>query len=373
LPRLESCVTGFRAHIALCVRADASHGVLGVLDVEQIVREEQSKSEQTSAQRYGDPGKESLRWERTVERTEGRVGARASLIHVRDREGDDYAQLCAMAKNGWRFVQRMRQARLLAETPNHAPEARKVDDAMKPLSGTCEREVHLSPRAQSKFDRRPAKDRKRYPPRRSRLARLRFDACTLHIRRPDSVPDELPGSLTVNVVHVWEVDAPPDADPVEWYLLTTEPIDTDERVLRIVDIYRARWLIEEFNKGLQTGCQYERLQIESAERLWSMLAFYCPIVCNLLVLRSLAHQDVECSAADVLDEDQIHVLRAENPKLGDKPLSAQTALALIARLGGHFTHNGPPGWLVLMRGMATLQERTLGWRLAAQWPARAPP
>jgi hypothetical protein len=376
LPRLESTSTGFRAHVALCARVDASggvRGVLGVLDLEQIVREEQTKSGQTFAEQYNNPAKESLRWQRTVERTQARVAGRGSLIHVRDREGDDYAQLSAMVQEGWRFVQRMRQPRRLAEAPEHDPEARKVDEAMHALTGICERTVHLSPRAQSKCDPRPAKDRKRYPARRIRQARLRFRACRLEVLRPHYVPKHFGSSLPLNVVHVQEVDAPPDTDPVEWYLLTTEPIDTVEQVLRVVDIYRARWLIEEFNKGLQTGCQYEKLQIETADRLWSMLAFYCPIVTNLLALRALAHSDADAPAEEVLDADELDVLRAEHPKVRDTRLNAHAALALIARLGGHFSHNGPPGWLVLLRGMVTLRERTAGWRLAKQLPIRAPP
>jgi hypothetical protein len=373
LPRLEASATGFRAHVALCVRADAGHGVLGVLDLEQIVRDDDSKSDQSIGERYNDPGKESLRWQRTVDRTEARVAGRAALIHVRDREGDDYAQLCAMAQKGWRFVQRMRQARLLAEAPEHASEARKVDEAMRGLAGVCEREVHLSPRAQGKRDPRPAGTRKLHPARRSRQARLRFHACSLQVRRPDNAPKHLPPALSLNVVHVREIDVPPEADPVEWYLLTTEPVETVEQVLRVVDIYRARWLIEEFNKGLQTGCQYEKLQMETADRLWSMLAFYCPIVTNLLALRALAHQDAATPAADVLDRDELDVLCAERPRLRSKPLTVQAALLAIASLGGHFTHNGPPGWLVLLRGMASLRERTQGWRLARQQPSRAPP
>jgi hypothetical protein len=375
LPRLESKATGFRAHIALGVRADSERGVLGVLDLEQIVRPDETKSDQSIEQRYNDPDKESLRWQRTVERTEARVAGRAALIHVRDREGDDYAQLCAMAQTGKRFVQRLRQARLLATAPEHAPQARKIDDAMQTLEGICERQVNLSPRAQNKLgDKRPAGTRKLHPARRSRQARLRFSACSLLVRRPDNAPKDLPPALSLNVVYVHEIDVRPGEDPVEWYLLTTELIDTVEQVLRVVDIYRARWLIEEFNKGLQTGCNYEKLQLETPDRLWSMLAFYCPIVTNLLVLRALAHQDASAPADKVLDPDELAVLRAESPKLRN-PLTVQVALNLIARLGGHFTHNGPPGWLVLLRGMATLRDRAQGWRLARLHlqPARAPP
>jgi Transposase DDE domain len=373
LPRLESKATGFRAHVALCV-SEASHAMLGVLDMEQIIRDDERKSDQSATERYNDPVKESLRWARTVERTEARIAGRATLIHVRDREADDYAQLCAMTHQSWHFVQRMRQARLLAGAPEHAPAARKVDEAMRGLTGVCEREVALSPRAQSKFDTRPAGTRRLHPARRSRQARLRFRACALDVRRPDNAPKHLPPALTLHVVHVEEIEVPPEADPVEWYLLTSEPVDTVEQVLRVVDIYRARWLIEEFNKGLQTGCQYEKLQIETAERLWTMLAFYCPIVTNLLALRALAHQNADTPASDVLDADEVDVLRAGRRELRNRTLTVQVALALIARLGGHFTHNGRPGWLILLRGMATLRERAAGWRLARlQPPSRAPP
>ena len=41
-------------------------------------------------------------------------------------------------------------------------------------------------------------------------------------------------------------------EPVDWLLLTSEPIDTDEQILEVVDIYRARWLIEEYFSALKT-------------------------------------------------------------------------------------------------------------------------
>ena len=372
LPRLESKATGFRAHIALCAGLE-NHDVLGVLDLEQIVRKDESKAGQSDIERYNDPNKESLRWQRTVDRTEARTQARARLIHVRDREADDYAQLCDLVQKGRRFVQRMRQARVLSDAPEHAPDARKIDDAMRTLTGICEREVHLSPRAQSKFDPRPHGTRKLHPARLGRPARLSFRACTLQVKRPANAPRTLPPALSLNVVNVLELDVPDGADAIEWFLLTSEPIDTVEQVERIVDIYRGRWLIEEFNKALQTGCQFEKLQMESADRLWTMLAFYCPIATDLLAMRALAHKAADTPADAVLHPDELDVLRAERPRLRTKPLTVQSALLAIAALGGHFSSNGPPGWLVLLRGMVTLRERAHGWRLAKQPPTRGPP
>lgn len=368
LPRLEGKATGFRAHVALAVRPGKVRTVLGVLDLRQIVRPEQSKSNQSARERYEDPEKESLRWSQTVEATEQRVAGRASLIHVRDREGDDYEQLLTMgrADKPQRFVQRMRQPRLLAEAPAANPTARKVDDAFEGVRGICERNVNLSARAQGKFDQRTKEDKKIYPARQYRVARLQFAAQTLLIRRPDNASKDLPASLELNVVHVVEIDPPAGEEGVEWYLFTGEPIDTVDSVLRVVDIYCTRWLIEEFNKALKTGCTFEKLQCETVERLWAMLALYAPIAAELLALRTLAHNDTEHSASDVLGREELEVLQAGRPSKSKKSsaLTVRDALLLIARMGGHFRSNGDPGWLVLLRGMVKLREQVFGFRLA---------
>jgi hypothetical protein len=48
----------------------------------------------------------------------------------------------------------------------------------------------------------------------------------------------------VNVVTVLEHDCPKGEQPIEWYLVTNEPIDTTEQVAAVVDADRARWVIE---------------------------------------------------------------------------------------------------------------------------------
>ena len=37
--------------------------------------------------------------------------------------------------------------------------------------------------------------------------------------------------------------------------LTTEPVATSADIEAVVDMYRTRWLIEECNKALKTGCR----------------------------------------------------------------------------------------------------------------------
>lgn len=156
-------------------------------------------------------------------------------------------------------------------------------------------------------------------------------------------------------MHVREIDAPSEVQPVEWLLLTTESIDTPEDVLTVVDHYRARWTIEEFNKAIKTGCQYEKRQLESAHALFVALAFCIPIAWQMLALRHQARLQPEASATTVLTQRRLDVLRiiSKRMPLSEKPTAKEVWYA-IASLGGHRARNGPPGWQSLRDGLERL-------------------
>ena len=61
-----------------------------------------------------------------------------------------------------------------------------------------------------------------------------------------------------------------DSD-IEWILFTRSSITSFEDALEIVTIYRHRWLIEEYHKCLKTGCQIEKVQLGTADRLLNSL------------------------------------------------------------------------------------------------------
>ncbi len=100
-----------------------------------------------------------------------------------------------------------------------------------------------------------------------------------------------------------------------------------------------------------------------------------PIAWRLLLLRNDARDQPAIAASQVLDSDEIDVLRAavakrrrlpENPTILDAMLS-------IASLGGHLKHNGAPGWQTLASGYESLCLLVEGWRLrAAVQPAFVP-
>ena len=142
------------------------------------------------------------------------------------------------------------------------------------------------------------------------------------------------------MVHVHEEHAPEGEDPVEWLLFTTEPVATSSDIEAVVDMYRARWLIEECNKALKTGCCYEDRQLESRQALLSLLAMTLPIACELLWLRSPCRANPGQPARQVLTCVQLQIFHALGSyKLPSEP-TAHDALWAVASLGGHIRSNG---------------------------------
>jgi hypothetical protein len=368
---LPTGAAGFQLHVSLAVDADQWRRPLGVLSAEPGFRAKRSgrgsrKRKVSGGETAKWKHRESERWWRGVEQSAARL-VDVPHLHVADREGDSYSLLGQMMQAKLRFVVRNnhdRRARDPAAPEDDWSTLRVLIDS---ASGILERDVQLSGR---KGSSRP-RDQTSHRARDRRVARLRFSAQSVELRRPRYLKD-LPESITVNVVHVEEIDPPDGEDGVEWTLFTTEPIDTAEQVAEIVDIYRTRWLIEEFNKALKTGCLYEQRQFESRHALLVLLAMSLPIASELLWLRSRARTEPNAPATDVLTQTQVEVLREVATRKLSKTPTVSEALLAIAALGGHQRNNGEPGWLVLHRGLRKLHAYEVGWRAALSSRASDP-
>ena len=337
---------GFLGHFALVVAPGELRRPLGVLALQTIVREQRRGKPKTAS-----ASNESERWQRGVELVESRLKGACPAIHVMDREADSYDLWAGLIEGGHRFVIRMRHDRFLAEATRL-----RLSDALAEASTIVERTVALSPRRDEKI----IFNRRRRPARTGRLARLALSATQVEIARPKRQKVG-PEKLLLNVVHVREVETFGDNAPVEWTLVTTESIATAADVERIVDSYRARWVIEEYFKAIKSGCAYEKRQLESIQTLVNALAVFVPIAWRLLLLRTLARDAEEEPANFALTPTQIDVLIATGPKPRPKKLSVRQAMLAVARLGGHIKNNGEPGWIVLGRGYQKLLAREEGW------------
>lgn len=356
---LQTGKAGFFLHVSMVVDADNHRRPLGIIHAEPYFRKSRSRRGGrkkrlggTETAKWAD--REFLRWNRGVQHSVDRLEG-CDAVHVMDREGDCYALLSELVSAKYGFVVRCRANRTLSDTT-------KLDDHFEGLEGVLERDVDLSRRAESRAPSR----RKALPARPRRKARLRFKASVVELARPRSAGADALQAMRLNVVRVEEDDPPPGQAPVQWTLWTSEPIDTAEQVAEIVDIYRQRWLIEEYFKALKTGCAYEARLLESRHALLNMLAISMPIAVELLWMRARATDNPDAPATDVLSPLQIELLRT----LGHRPLgaapTAEEALLSVASLAGHQRSNGPPGWLILKRGYEKLVQYEVGWTAALQ-------
>jgi Transposase DNA-binding/Transposase DDE domain len=362
--------TGYRAHISLALAVEPKRPArpLGVLSVQADFqpnppqpRGTKKKPPKRQAMVHSQD-KAFLRWERGVQASAESLEGCPSVVHIADREADSYALFCTVIQLGHDFVFRIRNdRRARVEEDEILQEGWSLlSEIASGMQGAFECLVPLSKRGDKGIVARA----KTHPPREARCARLQYCAVPIEIRRPHNLPAELPETLSLTMVRAWEPAPPSGEKPVEWLLLTTETCQTPEEVMRVVDLYRSRWLIEEFFKALKTGCSLQDRQFESKHALLNVMAVFLPIAVHLLWLRTCARDAPELPATEVFTPLQLTVLRhRSHRKLPENP-SVLDALWVLAGIGGHIPNNGWPGWQVLGRAFVKFCDAVIVWQMA---------
>lgn len=353
LSRLGKIKQGFFGHIALAVSADGERRPLGVLGMLPFVRKNTVEVPDDGDDDDYAFAVESDRWVKLVELVEDKRPEGVQVVHVMDREGDQYPLFARLVELNTDFVIRLTHDRRLAGN-----EPQYVSDVLQEAPIVLTRTVKLSRRRGG----RPPHSERKHPPRDERSAVLEVRAARVVLRKPWSRQSGLPRELALNVVHVTEPDPPENAEPMTWTLITTLPIDAPEQVAEVVDVYRARWLIEEFFKAVKTGCAYRKRQLESLGALLAALAVTIPIAWRLLALRWAARHQPDVPASTIFSKLELAVLRRADPKKRGLPgnPTVRAALLSVARLGGHKRSNGEPGWQILGRGLQRLLDQVEG-------------
>ncbi len=346
---LQTGKPGFRVHHALCVAADGSNAPLGILWSQLWGRPQRStgRSRKTSGKELAKlKERESDRWLEGATEAHLWTEGCPQVVHVMDSEADAYRLFDHLRQLGADYVVRMRHDRRLDD------EEGRLANALAAEPIRLQRLVFLSAR---KHKTMPSYTHQGRPARQAQLqVRLR----TVEFQPPRYVDAD---PIELNVVQVLEENPPNGEEAVAWVLATTLPLKTRAQIERVLDIYRARWLVEEFHKALKTGCMFEKRQLESFDSITSLLAICYPIACELLRVRSRARQK-GLPATEVLRQTQLDCLRAHpNARpMGPHP-NAEEALAVVAGLGGHIKYNGPPGWQTLAAGYMELLAFERGW------------
>lgn len=338
---------GLGTHVSLLASGGPSSAIYGVVNTTFFQRDKNG--------RKTIDGMESERWLESVLASEKRLGPNIPAIHLMDREGDIQELLCEMNLKGARYVVRASHNRCLEDGAEE-----RLFSKMRSLNKKINLEANLSKREPHRLEN----IRTLYPARNSRMAKLSASSLSTVIVNENKHRNKyFPEECEVNIVRVWEENPPKGEPGVEWFLLTSEPIKTKKEIKRVIDLYRRRWLIEEFFKGLKTGCNIEKKQFECAETWKKLIIFYMPIAGKILNLRVL---DQLClnSLKFTLTDDQKKILEIHSKK---KLESVTDYLYTLANLGGHIKYNGPPGWQTLFRGYEKLEIMAVAYKMRCDY------
>jgi hypothetical protein len=277
----------------------------------------------------------------------GQTATAAQCVDVSDSLSDTFEYLAYEQKHQRHFVLRARENRKLVEP---VAGGEYLFDALRGLQPMGTRKIHVSAS----------------PGRQERDTKVHVAFTCVSLAPPGKKSGDYENApLDLCAIRVWEPNTPKNEEPLEWILLTNCRVATLADAFERIDWYGLRWIIEEYHKGMKTGCGIETLQFEKIERLEPAIAVISAVATTLLRLRDAARAPDadQRPATEVVDRVYVEALAACYPgRLKGNPTVLRFYMH-VARLGGHQNRkcDGFPGWLTLWRGWTKLESVVTGY------------
>ena len=253
------------------------------------------------------------------------------LVSVMDREADVFALFAEQ--------RRLRRVDLLVRAKCNRTQGKgrpKLFDSIRaqPAQGKLQIEVARS------SARLSTRKQAASPLREARTARAQLRWKTVELRDPAGKQ----GPLRLQLVHVWEEEAPAGVEALEWFLLTTLEVSSQAAAERMLHWYGLRWRIEDWHRILKSGCKVEYLGHRTGQRIQRAVTIKAVIAWRLAAMTLLGRETPEMPAEALFTQVQIRVLRhfAARRRLAT-PGNLGLAVRTMAILGGYlYRKNGPP-------------------------------
>jgi len=340
---------GFLLHNGLLVEAE-SESVIGVAGQTIHYRKPKPKKE-NAAQRFK-RDRESRVWGDVIDEI-GPPDEGVQLVHVCDRGADDFEVFCHFLQNDCDWVVRAASLHRHIITPSGEKTPLKEYLPSLPVAGSYELQLRARPEQAA----------------RTATLEVRFGKLAMPIPKHKSsyVKSLDPEPIEMSVVWVREIGASSAASPIEWVLYTSMPVSTFKDAWQVIGNYESRWLVEEYHKALKTGCCVERRLLRDTNRLEAMVGLMSVVSVRLLQLKSIARNDPDRPARNVVPPLWLKMLKAARKKLRRvHDLTIYEFYREVAKLGGFLGRksDGEPGWITIWRGWEKLNTLVQGARLA---------
>lgn len=329
-------------------------------DIARTKKQQEHDRKQTSFE-----NKESYRWYQSLVQAEdvAQQSPETHVVCVADSEADIYELLASEKKDRVDWIVRGCQNRLLSNDSDKPKDEETVGFLREKVLQAPPRftnEIHVGKR-NSKL---PNDTRNRKQSRPARDAVIEVRAAKVKLRAPWRCDKKL---LDVNVhaVLVSEVDPPQDEEPIEWMLLTSLPIGTDEEVRTVIQYYTVRWMIEIYFRILKSSCRIEERQFETLERFLNAVAIYMIVAWRSLFICRIAREMPNERCELIFEPEEWKSLQSfitmKPPQ--DKPPTLQEIVRAIGQLGGYTNRkrNDEPGPLTVTLGLQRSHDITRCW------------
>ena len=343
------------------------------LAVDPSTREVIGLLQQTLHHRIRVPKKEGTAKKRERESRESRLWLKGTeplpaswqLIDVCDQGADTFEFLEHEFKSGRRFVIRAAYNRriLIGHDDPASCESSFLRDAARELPEAGTWTLRVTSKVEVKASKK--KGKKKAKKRKARDAKMAVAFVPVQIRPPVQKRGRHGNEpLPMWAVRVWEVDPPDGEERLEWFLLTNEPVETFEDAYRVVGWYECRWIVEEYHKGMKTGCRIESPQFTTEAGLNPTIALLSIVTLTLLTMRDASRRaDAKTrKATDLISDDYVTVLGGWRHGKQKRDWSVYEFFYALARLGGHQNRKAdhPPGWQTIWEGWKELQAMVCG-------------
>lgn len=347
---------GLHGHSVLAVapgaEGDATPHALGLAHLKVWARQSAPRGESQWERRQRE--RESECWKEAMVQVGPCPGGSCRWIHVGDREADQYEVFETAREVGVGFL--VRVAGAAAQRGAHLGHA---DSGAK--QGLAELARSLAPRGGLRtlsLRARPGQGA------REAVLRVAWSAVTVWAPRIE----QRNGWEQAYVVRVWEPDPPPGVKGLEWVLLSSEPVESEQAAWEKVDWYSHRWLIEEYHKCLKTGCAAEKRQLEDGESLKPLVAMLSIMATQLLEIKEHARATPHKAVLEtgVAPADHVRMLSLLRKRDASK-MTVREFWVEVAKLGGFLGRksDGDPGWQTTWAGWRELDLMVAGARLFA--------
>ena len=267
-------VLGIKIHTCLAIN---EKGIPFGIMAQNCFTREKSKNEMSSSEKSKRPieEKESNRWLETMRETVAQIPEDTTAITICDRECDFYEFYNEAVNIGENFIVRIVGNRVTED-------GEKVRQILEKATVAGTVSVNI-----------PRDSRRNIPTRVTEMdiAFALVDLAKPAIRKEEHIND----SVVLTVVRIKEKNPPEGVESIEWFLASNLPITNAQEAFKVVEYYVQRWKIERFHHVLKSGCNIEKIQQRSYDRIVALLLIYSVIASYILAMTLTAQESTDAT------------------------------------------------------------------------------